>query len=266
MSVVSSALRLALGRNGKPANGASVYAKPRLVEDVSQCHFYHSFTLPRSGEVTGEWDLRAGVDAYLGGVSFAGKSVLEIGPASGYLTFHMEKQGADVTAVEVSDLIDWDYVPQAGVDMAAIRSERSVKMERVRNSFWLAHRELHSNARMHYGSAYDIPEALGTFDIAVVASLLLHVRDPLTVVENVARVADTVVITDVEEAGLGDAPVARLVPSRENANWDTWWHFTPQLFERFLGVLGFRDVTTTRHEQLFQRTPMPLFTVVGRRG
>ncbi len=36
--------------------------------------------------------------AYLWGIDLRDKSVLEIGPASGHLTFWMERQGATVTA------------------------------------------------------------------------------------------------------------------------------------------------------------------------
>ena len=48
------------------------------------CQFYHSFTLPE-GEVPGIWDLRAQPHRYLGEVDFNGRSVLEVGPASGFL-------------------------------------------------------------------------------------------------------------------------------------------------------------------------------------
>ena len=61
--------------------------------------------------MNGDWDLRRGVDDYLGKVVFAGKRVLEIGPASGFLTFEMEKRGAEVTSVEVTAEHGWDFVP-----------------------------------------------------------------------------------------------------------------------------------------------------------
>ena len=53
-----------------------------LLED---CYFYHTMDVPGAGLVTGEWDLRNGVDAYLGHESVAGKRVLELGTASGFL-------------------------------------------------------------------------------------------------------------------------------------------------------------------------------------
>jgi len=71
-----------------------VYAPPRTVTDLNDCYFYHTVDVPGVGRVTGEWDLRAGVREYLGSVPFAGKRVLEIGPASGFLSFFMEREGS----------------------------------------------------------------------------------------------------------------------------------------------------------------------------
>ena len=89
-----------------------IFATPRKVEDVADCYFYHTMELPGRGVIEGrDWDLRGRVDDYLGNVDFAGQRVLEIGPASGFLTFEMEKRGADVISVEVTDEHGWDFVP-----------------------------------------------------------------------------------------------------------------------------------------------------------
>ena len=78
-----------------------IFATPRKVEDVADCYFYHTMELPGHGVIEGrDWDLRGRVDEYLGNVAFAGKRVLEIGPASGFLTFEMEKRGGEVISVE----------------------------------------------------------------------------------------------------------------------------------------------------------------------
>jgi hypothetical protein len=92
-----------------------IFATPRKVEDVADCYFYHTMELPGLGVIEGrDWDLRGRVDEYLGNVDFAGKRVLEIGPASGFLTFEMEKRGAEVVSVEVTDEHGWDFVPLPG--------------------------------------------------------------------------------------------------------------------------------------------------------
>jgi 2-polyprenyl-3-methyl-5-hydroxy-6-metoxy-1,4-benzoquinol methylase len=80
---------------------SELFATPRLVTNIDECHFYHSMDLPEYGPVDGEWDLRPGIDQYLGSVDLTGKRVLEIGPASGYVTMEMERRGASVVSVEL---------------------------------------------------------------------------------------------------------------------------------------------------------------------
>jgi len=56
----------------------------------AECHFYHTMDFG-SGEIHhGAWDLRGGEREYLGFVDLAGQRVLELGPATGYLSFYME--------------------------------------------------------------------------------------------------------------------------------------------------------------------------------
>jgi len=68
----------------KPSD--KIFADPVKVADTGDCYFYHTVELPSHGVINGDWDLRRGVDNYLGNVAFAGQRVLEIGPASGFLT------------------------------------------------------------------------------------------------------------------------------------------------------------------------------------
>src|SRR6476469_7578509 len=93
------------------ASNDEIFAVPLKVEDPDDCFFYHTMEVPGHGLMTGPADLRGAVDDYLGKVAFAGQRVLEIGPASGFLTFEMEKRGADVISVEVTDEHGWDFVP-----------------------------------------------------------------------------------------------------------------------------------------------------------
>ena len=114
-----------------------MHIPPRDVK-LEDCDFYHSFTL--SGrDVTGHWDLRDNWEPYLGHVNFSGRSVLEIGPASGFLSFCMESAGAQVTALEPPMSHLWDVVPSQGIDLVAWRNGFSRQIERVRKTFWYAH-------------------------------------------------------------------------------------------------------------------------------
>jgi len=219
--------------------------------------------IPGYGLMQGDWDLRQGIDDYLGHAPLAGRRVLEIGPASGFLTFEMEKRGAHVVAVEVPDDYGWDFVPYPASFMETIYGPRREEQRAVKNSFWFGHAAHQSKAKLWYGDVYNLPEALGRFDIAVMGSVLLHCHSPLKIVEQCAMRAGALVITDLFNPDLAGEPVCRLVPTRENRLWDTWWSFSPEFFVQFLEVLGFVNTKVTTHVQYASENPSTLFTVVA---
>src|SRR5262245_37823785 len=87
----------------------NLYAVPPVVTNLDECFFYHVMDLPRYGTTPGYWDLRGHESQYLGEVQLAGKRVLEIGPASGHLSFFMERAGASVVSVEAAEDYDWEF-------------------------------------------------------------------------------------------------------------------------------------------------------------
>ena len=253
-----------------------LYQTPRTVSSASECDFYHSMDVPGLGVVEGQWDLRDGVDEYLGGYDFERKRVLEIGPATGFLTFHMEKRAREVVAVDLPiDDAFWDFVPYHHLGLAD-RKERQNStvhqgfkqhIERIRNGFWYAYEKFESQSKVYYGSPYDLPDELGSFDVAVMSAVLLHTQSPVRTLESCARlVTDSIIITEQHDPSLGDDPVCRLAPTVENETWDTWWTFTPRFFQQYLSVLGFADQKLTLHKQLAHGTLHDMFTVVASRA
>ena len=174
------------------------YARPRHVFDLDECYFYHTLKLPGFGVVPGDWDLRANVDRYFGEVDFHRKRVLEVGCASGFLTFEMERRGADVVAFDLSKDFDFDPVPYERTDHRAFQREfKQTNSQKLNNAWWLAHRAVGSNARVVYGTAYDIPKSIGPVDMATFGCILLHLRDPFLALQNALRLTrETVVITE----------------------------------------------------------------------
>ena len=157
-----------------------LYAAPRS-PSFEDCDFYHSMDIPWYGAVSGQWDLRPNVAAYLGNTDFQNKRVLEIGPASGFLTNYMEVQGAEVVALDLPVDYGWDIVPrpQSKVEWMA---ERKKHMERLHNSFWFVHSANKSKAKVIYGKAIELPDEVGTFDVSIMAGILLHSRDPIGII------------------------------------------------------------------------------------
>jgi SAM-dependent methyltransferase len=252
-----------------------VYAEPKRVTDLSECHFYHSMDLPGYGAVDGEWDLRGRESDYLGAVEFSGKRVLEIGAASGHLTFWMERAGADVLAYDLSPRDSIDVVPYARTDVSALDARLAEHIARLNNGFWLAHSVHGSRARLVYGTVYAIPPQLGTFDIGVVGSVLLHLRDPFLALQNVTRhVRETIVVADINPPLLHRLPGAghvfgRFLYFRPRAVTCsppvTWWRLAPGAVREMIAVLGFEQSEVRFHRQLFRGRSRRLFTVIGRR-
>jgi len=234
---------------------------------LEDCYFYHSVTLP-AGEQIGQWDLRRNTAAYLGGLTFQGRSVLEIGPASGFLSFYLEQQGASVTCIEPTLDRLWDAVPFAGADLAAWAMEFRQRIQKVRNAFWYGHALYGSRVRVVETDGDRLPADLGQFDDGVLASVLLHVRSPFTVLEEAARhVRDRIVITECHFPEYGQEPFCRLHPHAGVRQFDTWWQFTPTFFISCLEILGFGDIAVSFHGQWSEpnQRDIPMFSVTGRR-
>lgn len=258
----------------------SIYAPPRTVTDPESCFFYHTIDIPGYGTMNGEWDLRRGVDRYLGGVDLAGKRVLEMGTANGFLCFEMERRGADVVGVDLSEEQSWDIVPFARSDAQEDDSARKAHMRKINNAWWLAHGAFNSHAKVVYTSAYSVPEEIGAVDVATFGSILLHLRDPFQALWNACRLTrETVIVTDIlsprdvfplKMLDMFQRPAMRFKPNPKTGKPDeTWWTLSPKLVKRFIGALGFESATVTYHQQLSTRhrvtLPVPLYTVVGHR-
>ncbi len=221
-----------------------LYAVPGEVPDFNECSFYHTIELPGRGVIEGSWDLRPEIHDYLGRNDFNGRRVLEIGPATGYVTFEMERRGARVVSVEVPDDPGWDFVPfPPDVLTPAVLSLRRIGMRRVKNAYWFCRAAIKSQARIFYGDVYNLPAALGKFDVAVIACVLMHCRDPLRIIEQCAQRSSSLIIAEMLHPELEGSPVCRLHPTAANKDWDTWWNFSSDFFLQFLSVMGFTRFT-----------------------
>ena len=259
-----------------------MWETPREINKLEDCYFYHTMDLPTYGTVTGERDLRGKEDLYLGHKSVDTKKVLDVGTASGHMCFYMEKTGADVVAYDLSAENSWDIVPYANLDATAHLNLRKTHINLINNSFWLAHRVLNSRSKIAYGSVYDISDELGRFDLALVGSILLHLRDPFLALEKIAKVvSDTMIVTDVLpgqrnvfERFFPKLPFlqkSRFVKFLPNASkgkpLETWWNLSPYVTGEFLKVLGFREIEISYHKQLGRLNKVKkMYTIVANRG
>jgi SAM-dependent methyltransferase len=253
--------------------------------------------VPGHGTVPGEWDLRGRAHDYLGGIEVSGRRVLEVGTASGFLCFEMERRGAEVVACDLSPEQSWDIVPFAGRDVAAEISAFKAHVGRINNGYWLAHHAFGSRANVVYSDVYSIPAAVGAVDIATFGSVPLHLRDPFLALSRApALTRETAVVTEVAPPSPvvadeprrawrrrswhrgrheppepappredGEEPLVEFLPDAASPKIEVWWRLGPAAVSMMLGVLGFETERVTRHTQLSIGGPMELFTVVARR-
>jgi len=244
----------------------------RTSPSLADCYFYHTVDLPGIGLMRGEWDLRGGVDAYLGHEPVAGKRVLELGTASGFLCFEMERRGAAVVAYDLDPSGSWDLVPYAALDRANA-GERAAHIAKINNSWWLSRDAFASQAQMVYGSVYAIPSSIGPVDMCTFGAILLHLREPLRALESAAALGPrTIVVTEMERRHrFGFLPERNsqkrsplfLPNAAMTAPFETWWSFSPESIENLLGIVGYRTARVERHEQLYRGAPTKMFTAVA---
>ena len=248
----------------------SPYSLPREINDINSCYFYHSIDLPELGTIKGDWDLRNNIKSYLGNVNFSGKKVLDVGCANGGLSFYMEQEGAEVISYDLDDNGDWDMVPFAKwKDYSKVSHDRKSIINKLNNAYCFSHNLLKSKAKVVYGSVYAIPDTIGSVDISVYGSILLHLRDPFLALQNGLRLTEDIVIIaeNLREQSMDlKGPYLGLLPnSKSFYHKDTWWDIRPEWVVQAIGVLGFEDVEINYHSQKYNGNDESLYTVVGRR-
>ena len=226
-------------------------ATPRFVDRLDDCFFYHAMDLPGFGLVPGHWDLRGRFDDYIGDVNLAGKSVLDVGAATGFLSFEAEKKGASrVLSFDQKEGGQQTFLPFKDKlyfrDPERWAAQYGAEIEQWKNAYWLCHRLLNSKAEVYYGDIYRLPATLGKFQVAIVGSVLEHLSDQISALASIARlVTETIVV--VTPLLASEEPIARFEGRADNPDADfTWWTYSPVVYREVFAMLGFNIAKITR--------------------
>lgn len=249
---------------------------------IEDCFVYHWFDTPDGKTIPGVWDLRHDWRSYLGmddrrsnygNVQFENKRVLEIGPASGYLTFKMEGEGGEIVSFDVAPNVSPDVMPCARLDHGQVRRQFARDTHSVRAAWWYFHKMFGSKAKAVYGDIYRMPRDIGTFDVSVLGAVLLHLANPFAALTEVARLTrQTIIIADLYDKRLDGGAFMEINPHRGKEGLMAWWLISPQACEHMLHANGFevRSITyqdfnfhPTKDPNLFHRPPF--FTLVAER-
>ena len=140
--------------------------------------WYHTIEVAPGVATPGWFDLRPIVDK-MPWPDVQGKRCLDVGTYDGFLAFELERRGArEVIATDITDHAQWDWP----VDLRAQGPERLAEIAGPEKGagFRIAKDLLGSSVEKTEINIYDLsPEKVGTFDVVVCGSLLLHLRDPL---------------------------------------------------------------------------------------
>jgi tRNA (mo5U34)-methyltransferase len=184
---------------------------------VERLTWYHTIDLG-SGLVTpGIFDHRPYLPFFGIPKDLSGRTVLDIGAASGFFSFEMERRGGLVTATDLPSMTDHDFGPvyRATVDVPGDDSY-------IRQPFLLAREILGSKVVRREISVYEMtPESLGTFDFVLCGSLLLHLTDPVRALWKIRNVTRglAIIATVINPRASGE-PAALFYGNRRG---DVWW-------------------------------------------
>jgi hypothetical protein len=245
---------------------------------ADEARFYHTIDLPKIGLRTGEWDLRGSETAYLGGVHVSGKTFFDCGTASGFMSFEMERRGAKVIALDLDPdqsmdmgLVPYhDYEKAVGISWDEAIKRRRNRQVKMRQGFLIGRKAFGSRVELMIGNIMSSSVPVEA-DGALFGAILLHLRDPVAALYNVAtRVRETIIISEpleIDDLSLDAPPVMLFRPSpMDTQNAGTWWYMSPGFFAKALQVVGFRDFAVTCHQvKHLDRTTVPTFTLVARR-
>jgi tRNA (mo5U34)-methyltransferase len=154
-----------------------------LQATVERYPWYHTLELGDGIVTQGMFDHRPVLHRYPIPEDLTGMRCLDVATMDGYWAFEMERRGAaSVTALDLENPEDLDWP-------ASLRADHDKSMDETKaERFALARDALGSNVERVLLSAYDLSPELGTFDFVFCGDLLLHLKDPITPVENIRSV------------------------------------------------------------------------------
>lgn len=221
-----------------------------LEELVKSVEWYHTVDLGNGLVTPGFFDHRPYLSYYRIPDDLSGKTVLDIGAASGFFSFEFERRGAQVTATDLPKWFDHDFSPVYRAD----QTDQGAEVY-LHEPFEIARKALGSKVSRKLINIYDIsPETMGMFDIVFCGSVLLHLTDPIKALWNIASVTkDKAIIATVIAAEQADRPLAEFIGYKRG---DVWWLPTRTTLELIAVSAGFTGIEWVSDFTLFpQNSP-----------
>ena len=208
-----------------------------LRERARQIDWYHTIELAPGVVTAGLFDLRPVVARYGLPARLDGMRVLDVGSFDGFWAFEMERRGA-------AEVIALDLDTEARLDWPPRRRPDRVRGRLRGDGFRLAKQALDSKVQRLICSIYDAdPAELGTFDLVFCGMVLIHLRDQLLALEQIARLCRGTFISCEEfdpASGLAPFPVVRYRADRDASV--VFWQPSARTWRRMMWTAGFDEV------------------------
>lgn len=216
------------------------------------CVFYHCMDFPDGETVEGaQWDIRGRLDRYLGGYPLAGKTVLDVGTASGFLAFGMEEAGAaQVTALDASHGSEYELIPFRGTPFTESRKVWATgsehNLQALKRGFWYGWHKKRSAVEVIYAPLTALPAWERRFDVVVAGAIVEHISDPVPFLASLARLANEAVILGFTPYVATDEQMMATMNDWSNPAYNvSWWTLSFGLYRRVFGNMGFRISTAS---------------------
>ncbi len=204
-----------------------------LAQLIQELSWYHTIDLGNGLVTPGQYDHRPYLERYKLPTDCSGKTVLDIGAASGFFSFEFERRGAQVTATDLPDWMAHDFGPNYKLDQ-----DLDIVDAYLHKPFDIAHRALNSQVKRKEINIYDIsPQSVGLFDIVFCGSVLIHLTDPIKALWKIAGVTkEKAIIATSIMPGTNQQPVAAMIGYNRG---DGWWEPTRSCLELMAISAGF---------------------------
>lgn len=252
--------------------------RPQRPWPLSECQdgfFYHSMDFPDGNMAQGHWDIRGRFAEYIGGYPIAGKTVLDVGTATGFLAFSAEQAGASVTALDVKSSAEFRRIPFRDSLYHRNRAEwirwyDEAHVRGLKKAFWYSWHKFNSSVEVIYAPLDELCFWDQTFDVVFAGAIIEHLSDPVSAIGVLSRLAKEALIIPFTVVLDTDEWLMR--PSHDIANPDfdfEWWKLSRGLYKQVFDNLGFTidiaESTATHSPTGTENTKYTRPTLIARR-
>jgi len=213
------------------------FEEQRPIPDRDECLFYHTMTYSDGEKIPGVWEIPDFSD-YIGDYNITGKTILDIGTATGYLTFSAEKAGAaEVTGFDMLDSKEQRLIPYTD---SPHHLPADFSNSPISKSWWYGWHKNKSNARCIYASMPDLYECDTMFDVVIAGAIVEHISDPVFYIGAWAKVAQEAVIIPFTFFCNDDDMFMKPASTWDHPQLSyTWWMLSAGLYRRIFDNLNF---------------------------